>query len=80
MKTFLRPIPHAGPWHMSLWLDLIVGYSICALFGWHLIVGRWIWPKQWAIMLSRTMVAGGLWILWGVAILMLWVISLMGHG
>ncbi len=72
--------PHPGAWHMDLWMVFAVGYSICVLFGWHLIVGRWIWPKQWATVLRRTMVAGGLWILWGGAILMLWAISLMGRG
>ena len=71
--------PHAGSWHMSLWLALIVGCSIGALFGWHVLVGRWIWPKQWATVLNQSIVASRLWILWGVAVLILWAISSMGH-
>ena len=70
----------SAPWHVGASVVLAVGYSICALFAWHLIVGRWIWPKQWATVLSRNLVAGGLWILWAGSILILWAISQMGHG
>jgi len=65
---------------MSLWLALIVGCSIGALFAWHRIVGRWIWPKQWVAVLNQSMVAWRLWILWGVVVLVLGAISQNGHG